>query len=63
MCGTLPHGPIPRRERLTREKRTELRELGFNPNDGYDYTRHLRQVGEGGGTIFVPMVKEVKAGH
>jgi protein LTV1 len=53
-----PHGPIPRRERLSREKRRELRELGFNPNDGYDYTRHLRQTGEGGGTMFVPTAKD-----
>ena len=44
-----PNGPVPRRERLSREKRRELRELGFDPNDGYDYTRHLRRVGEGGG--------------
>ena len=40
-------GPMPRRERLSREKKRELRELGFDPNDGYDYTRHLRKVGEG----------------
>ena len=36
-----PNGPVPRRERLSREKRRELRELGFDPNDGHDYTRHL----------------------
>ena len=53
-----PNGPIPRRERLSREKRTELRELGFDPSEGYDYTRHLRQVGEGGGTMFVPTRKD-----
>jgi protein LTV1 len=53
-----PNGPRPARERLSREKRRELRELGFNPNDGYDYTRHLRQVGEGGGTMFVPTAKD-----
>ena len=47
-----PNGPVPRRERLSREKRRELRELGFDPSEGYDYTRHLRQVGEGGGTMF-----------
>ena len=51
MWWTLPTGMVPRRERLTRDKRKELRELGFDPNDGYDYTRHLRQVGEGGGTF------------
>ena len=49
---------MPRRERLSREKRRELRELGFDPNDGYDYTRHLRLTGEGGGTIFVPTKKD-----
>ena len=53
-----PNGPVPRRERLSREKRRELRELGFDPNEGYDYTRHLRQVGEGGGTMFVPTRKD-----
>lgn len=53
-----PNGPMPRRERLTKEKRKELRELGFDPNDGYDYTRHLRKVGEGGGTVFVPTRKD-----
>lgn len=53
-----PNGPMPRRERLTRDKRRELRELGFDPNDGYDYTRHLRKVGEGGGTMFVPTRKD-----
>ena len=53
-----PNGPVPRRERLSREKRRELRELGFDPNEGYDYTRHLRLVGEGGGTMFVPTSKD-----
>ena len=53
-----PDGPMPRRERLSREKKRELRELGFDPNDGYDYTRHLRTVGEGGGTVFVPTRKD-----
>ena len=53
-----PNGPVPRRERLSREKRRELRELGFDPNDGYDYTRHLRRVGEGGGVMFVPTRKD-----
>ena len=53
-----PNGPVPRRERLSREKRRELRELGFDPNDGYDYTRHLRKIGEGGGTMFVPTSKD-----
>ena len=53
-----PNGPVPRRERLSREKRRELRELGFDPNDGYDYTRHLRSVGEGGGVMFVPTRKD-----
>ena len=53
-----PNGPVPRRERLSREKRRELRELGFDPNDGYDYTRHLRRVGEGGGVMFVPDPKD-----
>lgn len=53
-----PNGPMPRRERLSREKRRELRELGFDPNDGYDYTRHLRKVGEGGGVMFVPTRKD-----
>ena len=53
-----PNGPMPKRERLSREKRRELRELGFDPNDGYDYTRHLRKVGEGGGVMFVPTRKD-----
>ena len=53
-----PNGPMPRRERLSREKKRELRELGFDPNDGYDYTRHLRKIGEGGGTMFVPTRKD-----
>lgn len=53
-----PNGPVPRRERLSREKRRELRELGFDPNDGYDYTRHLRRIGEGGGVMFVPTRKD-----
>jgi len=53
-----PDGPMPRRERLSREKKRELRELGFDPNDGYDYTRHLRTVGEGGGVVFVPTRKD-----
>jgi len=53
-----PNGPMPKRERLSREKRRELRELGFDPNDGYDYTQHLRKVGEGGGVMFVPTRKD-----
>ena len=44
--------------RATSREKTRARELGFDPNDGYDYTRHLRTVGEGGGTVFVPTRKD-----
>ena len=45
-----PNGPVPRRERLSREKRRELRELGFDPQRRVTITPgNLRLTGEGGG--------------
>lgn len=34
---------------LTPERRREIREMGF-PDDGYDYLKHLRDMGRGKGT-------------
>ncbi|GBG61856.1 hypothetical protein CBR_g23809 [Chara braunii] len=47
---------------LSEEMRREILEMGF-PDDGYDYTKHLRRIrsaagsGSGGGATFIPAAK------
>ncbi|XP_002967416.2 protein LTV1 homolog [Selaginella moellendorffii] len=42
---------------LPEHVRRELVEMGF-PDDGYNYMKHMRSIGAGGGSVFVPTTSE-----